>query len=133
MAVNALDIGFLVTGQLLAVGFLLASIYRGVFRRYLFLNLYVASMVAADGARQVFLHFYGVRSDEYFYAYFGSDFCIVVLKYVAIISIFEVILQESPLRAQARAAFLVFFGLVGAIAYAFISGHPVNHFYKSLI
>ena len=118
---NVGDLAFLFGVETLALGFVVLGVLRGTFRRYLYLYLYTAGLLACDAIRAVALRGYGLRSNEYFFAYFGSDFCLVVLKYLAIISIFEVILRESPLRTQARLAFLFLFGLVAAMSYAFIS------------
>jgi hypothetical protein len=118
---NVGDLAFLIVVETLALGFVVLGVLRGTFRRYLYLYLYTAGILACDAVRALALRSYGLRSNEYFFAYFGSDFCLVVLKYLAIISIFEIILRESPLRTQARLAFLVLFGLVAAMSYGFTS------------
>jgi len=116
----------------LVVAFVALSVYKGRFRRYLWLGLYTCAILAGNEVRRFFLAEYGVKSSKYFYAYYGSDFFIVVLKCVAVISVFEIILTDSPFRTVARSAFLIFFGLVAAISYALIS-HSVAHFYSRLI
>src|SRR5580658_6482641 len=118
---NLGDLVFLIGVETLALGFVVLGVLRGTFRRYLYLYLYTAGILSCDAVRAIALRSYGFRSNEYFFAYFGSDFLIVVLKYIAIISIFEIILHESPLRTQARLAFLFLFGLVAAMSYAFTS------------
>jgi hypothetical protein len=118
---NVGDLVFLIGVETLALGFVVLGVLRGTFRRYLYLYLYTAGILACDAVRALALRNYGFGSNEYFFAYFGSDFCLVVLKYLAIISIFEIILRESPLRTQARLAFLFLFGLVAAMSYGFTS------------
>lgn len=127
-----LDRAFFIGCDALVVAFIGLSLYKGTFRRYLWLGLYASGILAGDQVRRFFLNGFGPRSTQYFYAYYGSDFVIVVLKYVAIISVFEIILRDSPFRKVARSAFLIFFGLVAAISYALIS-HSVAHFYSRLI
>jgi hypothetical protein len=127
---------FLFGVESLAIGFIALSVIKGSFRRHLFLNLYTLGILAGDAVREVVFRIYGLRSLEYFFAYFGSDFCIVVLKYIAILSVFEILLRESPLRTQARLAFLFFFGLTAAMSYGFISNTVFSNatlFYKRLV
>ncbi len=134
--VNAVDKVLLYAVETLALGFVALSLYKGVFRRYLYLNLFTICMVAADLARTLALRSYSIKSTEYFFIYYGTDFCLVMLRYTVIISFFETILRDSPLRTQARMAFLFFFGIVSAMSYGFISNQVISNitiFYKKLL
>lgn len=132
---NVVDWTFLVSGESLVLGFLILGVLRGAVRRYLYLYVYAAGILACDGVRYLVLRGYGFKSNEYYFAYFGSDVLLQVLNYLAIISLFEIILRESPLRTQARMAFLFLIGLVAAMSYGFTSNLVISNetkFFKRL-
>src|SRR5437773_7873762 len=116
---NAFDLVVLLLGNALALAFLCLGVWKRCARRYLYLSLYVGSIIISGLVRDVFLWVYGLRSKQYFYAYFISDLCLVILLYVAILSILELILQDSPLRNQVRLASGIFFLLVVGMSYGF--------------
>jgi hypothetical protein len=122
----------LVGVQALTLTFLGVSLYKGQFTRYLCLSLYAVGLLAGDVTRQLVRYSYGFSSKQYFYAYFIADICIVVLKYLAILSVFDIILRDSPLRAQVRWASTIFFCIVAGMSYALISG-ATAHFKSKLI
>ncbi|GEM_PF-5779558 len=133
---NAGQLLLLCVGQALAWGFVGLALFKGTFRRYKYLCIYTGSMIACDILREACLRAYGWRSQEYFFTYFGLDVLLVVLRYLATISIFEIILSESPFRTQARMAFLTLVGLVVAVSYWFTSNLVISRetlFLKRLI
>jgi len=130
---NVIDLLFVVPGQVLALGVIALCIWKGAFRRYIYLSVYSGSMVVCDIARQVVLHTYGLRSTEYFLAYFGLDACLVLLKCLVVFSFIQLILQDSSLQKQARIAFLCFGALVAAMSYGFTVNLAPKVFYKRLI
>jgi sorbitol-specific phosphotransferase system component IIC len=127
-----LDLAILFVGDTLALAFLALSVWKSAFRRYLYLNLYSASILLSSGVRQAVLHSYGRRSPTYFYTYFLSDLLLAVALYAAILSIFDIILRDSPLRTKARAAFLACFGIVAVLSYFAIS-NSISHIYGRYI
>lgn len=133
---NVVDLVLLFAVEALALGFVVLGVLKGTFRRYRYLCVYTGSIVACDAVRQICLRTYGWHSQEYLFSYFGSDAVLVILKYLAIISVFEIILSESPFRTQARSAFLGLFGLVAAMSYGFTSHLVISRetlFLKRLI
>jgi hypothetical protein len=130
---NFFDLLFLVSGQVLALGVIALSIWKGTFRRYSYLLIYSASLIVGDLSRLLVLRAFGLRSTEYFLAYYGVDACLVLLKYLVVFSFIQVILQDSPLRSQARVAFLCFAALVAAMSYGFTVNLAPKVFYKRLI
>jgi sorbitol-specific phosphotransferase system component IIC len=116
----------------LALAFLALGVWKGLTRRYLYLNLYCVSLLACSAARQVVLHSYGLRSTKYFYTYFQSDLVLAVVRYLAILSVFEIILRDSALRDRARRAFLACFAIVAIMSYFAIS-NSISHIYGRYI
>src|SRR5258708_28635580 len=118
---SVIDILNVVVCDGLALTFLVLSAWKGSTRRYLYLNLYSASMLASSAVRQVVLHSYGFRSKKYFYTYYVSDLILTILLYMVILSVFEIILRDSALRRRARMAFLSCFAIVATMSYFAIS------------
>jgi hypothetical protein len=130
--VSAIDLAFLVLGSCLALSFIAISVFKGVVGRHLTLNLYAAGLLLCDGGRVIILKHYGLSSKAYFYTYYSSDFCLVVLRYLVILSVFDLILRNSPLRIPARRGFLGFFAVVAGLSYAAVS-HNWSSPYTALI
>jgi len=107
--VNAYDQIVFFAVELLALAFLAIGVAKVSFRRLVYLLVYVGAMVLADVVRNVCLRTYGLRSTEYYLTYFVADYFVIVLKYLAVISIFEIVLEDSPLRDIARRAFFLLF------------------------
>ena len=118
---STVDLVLFVAVEALALTFIALSISKRSFRRYLYLNVYTAAMVGCDVGRTLSLRAFGLKSIEYFLAYYLTDFLLVVLLYMAILSVFDIVLQDSPFRAQARLAFIFFFAIVAGVSYAFVS------------
>jgi hypothetical protein len=83
-----------VLGMCAGVCFVSLSILRGSFLRYFFLNLYVILSLFADLVRQYVLHFYGLFSIEYHYAYFYTDCLLTIALFVAVISLASRVFTE---------------------------------------
>jgi hypothetical protein len=130
--VHASDLVFVIVGEVLALTFLGLSVWKRGFSRFPYLTLYAFSLLACDALRFGFLNLYGMRSKQYFYAFYYSDFWLVMLRYVVILSVFDLILRDSPFRLVARRAFFAFFAFVGVISYAYLSSNTHN-FYSKLV
>jgi hypothetical protein len=89
-------------------------------------------LLLCDGVRFAFFKHYGLQSKSYFYAYYSSDLCLVVLRYLVLLSVFNLVLRNSPLWVQARRAFLGFFAVVAGMSYAMVS-HNWSGPYSRLI
>ena len=118
-------------GHLLALGVVGVSLHRHSFRRYSYLNLYAIALLVVDLQRYAVLYAYGFNSKQYFWAFYLSDALLNVLLYLLILSFFDVVFRESPLRATVRLSLLGAFALLSFISYLSISS-TVKHFYSRL-
>ncbi len=130
--VDVLDYALAIGVHVLALSIIAASVWQQCVRRYLYLNLYAIGLLVLDGVRYIFLQRYGFTSKQYFLAFYGTDVVLVVLLYLLILSIFDMVFRDSPLRAQIRGALFGFLGLVAGMSYVFIS-NSVSHFYSHLL
>jgi len=129
---SATDLAFVILGNGLALAFIALSVSKRVIGRHLLLSLYAMGLLLCDGVRWAFLRSYGFSSKPYYYVYYSSDLCLVVLRYLVILSVFDLILRNSLLRVQARRAFLGFFAIVAGMSYAVVS-HNWSGPYSRLI
>ena len=81
-------------GTAFELAFLVCSIYRRSFSRYLFLNLYFLLTLASSAFRHVVLLNSGIDSDEYRYTYFYSDAILTLVLYAALISLYSRVFGE---------------------------------------
>jgi len=130
---NLVDLAILFAADGLALAFVVICVWKSAFRRYLYLNLYSVSILACSAVRQVVLHAYGRLSTQYFFAYFLSDLLLAVALYMAILSVFDIILRESPLRNRAKAAFVSCFAIVAALSFFAISNSISHIYYRRFI
>lgn len=130
--VDILDSALAIIVYALALANVALGAARGCVRRYLYVNLYLLALLAADALRHVSRRAYGFTSLEYFYVYYLSDALLAVFTYLLILGFFDILFRDSPLRVQVRLALLIFFGLVAGMSYVFVS-HSVSHFYSRLL
>ncbi len=89
-------------GTALELAFVVCSIARKSFTRYIFLNLYFLLTVGSSLARQFTLGRFGLRSDEYRYAYFYTDALLTLALYVALISLYSHVFGELRIGKYLR-------------------------------
>ena len=89
-------------GIVLEIAFVVCSIARRSFFRYLFLNAYFLLGLGSDAGRYFFLSRYGQASDEYRYAYFYTDVLLTLALYVALISLYSKVFGELELSKYVR-------------------------------
>jgi hypothetical protein len=89
-----LDYAVWLIGTLFEAAVLVCSVRRKVFRKYLFLNLYMAASILFSVARFQVLQDYGFSSPQYFYFYYYSDAIQTVLLYFALTSLFSKVFDE---------------------------------------
>jgi len=130
---STIDLLNVVVCDLLALSFLVICIWKGMARRYIYLNLHSASLLISSGVRFLVRSSYGFQSTKYFYTFYISDLVLTVLLYMVILSVFETILRDSALRNQARGAFFVCFAIVAAMSYFAISNSLSNHVQRYVI
>lgn len=81
-------------GTALELAFVVCSIARKSFVRYLFLNVYFLLTVSSSLARQFTLSRFGLESAQYRYAYFYTDALLTLALYVALISLYAHVFGE---------------------------------------
>jgi hypothetical protein len=89
-------------GVVLEIAFVVCSIARRSFFRYLFLNSYFLLGLGSDAGRYFFLSRYGLYSVEYRYAYFYTDALLTLALYVALISLYSKVFGELELSKYVR-------------------------------
>jgi hypothetical protein len=125
---NAYDQIIWIAADVLALAFLATSVAKGSFLRLAYLRVYIGCMVLADLVRFLCMRAYGFRSTEYYVTYFVADYFVVVFKYLAVMSLFEIVLEDSPLRDIARRGFFLLFALLAVLSSGLIPNSSPNMF-----
>ena len=89
-------------GIVLELAFLVCSIARKSFFRYLFLSAYFLLDLGSSAVRYFFLNKFGQRSAEYSYAYFYTDLLLTLALYVALISLYSRVFGELRFNRHVR-------------------------------
>jgi len=89
-------------GTALELAFVVCSITRKSFFRYLFLNVYLLGVIASSAGRYFFLAKFGVSSDQYRFAYFYTDALLTIALYGALISLYTRIFGELEIGKYVR-------------------------------
>lgn len=89
-------------GIVLEIAFVVSSIARRSFLRYIFLNVYFLLGLSSDVGRYYILSKFGQFSNEYRHAYFYSDALLTVALYVALISLYSRVFGELRLNNFVR-------------------------------
>jgi hypothetical protein len=89
-------------GIALEIAFVVCSIARKSFFRYIFLNAYFLLALGSDAGRYFFLNKFGQASDEYRYAYFYTDALLTLALYVALISLYSRVFGELRFNKYVR-------------------------------
>ncbi len=107
------------------------AIRKNVFRRYLFLNLFVSlDVLVSLGRFQVLMH-YGRSSAEYRYFYFYSDALLIICLYFALISLYSLVFQELRLERYVRMGAVLLLAGTAWFSYAVVnqsSARMLTHF-----
>src|SRR5882757_5359067 len=118
---SGITLAIWIVGMAAGVCFVTASLVRGSFLRYFFLNLYVILALSADLIRQAVLRFYALDSPQYMYAYFYTDCLLTVALFVAVISLASRVFAELHLARYVRlVAVLLLLGTAG-FSYAVVA------------
>jgi hypothetical protein len=104
-------------GTAFELAFVVCSIHRKSFFRYLFLNLYFLLTLSSSLFRHFVLTHYGFSSDQYRYAYFYSDALLTLVLYVAVISLYSRVFSE--LRFSKYVRFSAVMLLLGTAAFSY--------------
>lgn len=101
--------------------FVVCSLGRREFLRYLPLNLYVLLCGLANCALYLCSRNFGVHSQEYFYSYYSADILLSVLMYTVIAELFSRVFEETNFARYIRGAAVILLGATAA--FALISAH----------
>jgi len=79
---------------LLELTVVVCALVRGVFRRYLALNVYMLACALVSIARFQIVFARGFTSSEYYYFYYYSDLLLTVGLYFALMSLYAHVFEE---------------------------------------
>jgi hypothetical protein len=120
---------------LLEAAVVVCAVKRHSFRRYLFLNLYMAlSFLASVGRYQILSHC-GFSSLEYAYFYYYSDVLLTIALYFAILNLYSLVFDEMKVERHLRLGAILVLGGTAWFSYAVIneSSHRIlSHFVYEL-
>ena len=89
-------------GTALELAFVVCSIARNSFYRYLFLNLYFLLAVGSSVGRHLILGWFGLNSAQYRYTYFYTDALLTLALYLALISLYLHVFGELQFGKHVR-------------------------------
>lgn len=85
-------------GIALELSFVVCSLARKSFLRYLFLNLYLIFSLISSVSRFLVLRSYGQDSDQYMYCYYYTDLVLTLALFVALISLYLRVFGELKVK-----------------------------------
>jgi hypothetical protein len=124
-----------IAGVLCETGVVVCAIKKGSFRRYLFLNLYMAMSVVMSVGRYEVLSRFGYSSAAYLYFYYYSDAVLTILLYFALISLYALVFGELNASRFVRLGAVVLLAGTAIFSYAVVqqsSARMVTHFVVEL-
>jgi hypothetical protein len=124
MASWLVNYGLCYVGYFLEVGVLLFMLYRGRWKRLTGIFLYLAVLVGLDGVVRFYvLHYYGVESRQYAYAFYVTDFFLALASFLLVCSFFRrACVQEVKMWSHLRLLLVTVFLLVAG--YTVVSLYP---------
>lgn len=96
------------------------ALKRGTFRRYLFLNLYMAASAIVSLYRYRVLTQSGYSSSEYLYFYYFSDAFLTVLLYFALTSLYAHVFSDMNASRAVRLGAIVLLTGTAVFSYAVV-------------
>jgi hypothetical protein len=94
------------------------AIARGVFRRYLALNMYMLACALVSVGRYKILSSHGFTSPEYLYFYYYSDLLLTIGLYCALMSLYAHVFEEMNAERLVKLGALLL--LLGTAAFSFM-------------
>lgn len=125
---NAYDQIVFAAVELLAIVFLAIGVAKGSLRRLVYLQVYIGCIVLSDVVRMLCMRAYGYWSTQFYVTYFVAEYFVIVLKYLAVMSLFDLVLEDSPLRDIARRAFVLLFGVLAVLSSGLLPSSSPNMF-----
>jgi len=118
-------------GALLEAAVVVCAIRRSAFRRYFFLNLYMASEVVASAIRFEILKHYGFTSLTYAYFYYYSDALLTILLFLVLSSLYSEVFRELSAERYIQMGSVVLFAGTALFSFAVVeqsSAKLLSHF-----
>lgn len=116
---------------LLEAAVVVCAVKSHSFRRYIFLNLYMASSFLVTVGRYLVLSHSGVKSHEYAYFYFYSDALLTIGLYFALLNLYSLVFDEMKVERYLRLGAVFLLGGTAWFSYAVVqqSSHRIlSHF-----
>ena len=101
------------------------------FRRYIFLNIYMASSFLVSVGRYQILTHSGLASNEYVYFYFYSDALLTIGLYFALLNLYSLVFDEMKVERYLRLGAILLLGGTAWFSYAVVqqsSYRILSHF-----
>jgi len=108
-------------GALFEAVVVVCSLWRGPFRRYFTLNLYMAMSFLASVGRYYVLAQHGLTSNEYTYFYYYSDAILTICLYFALMGLYAIVFEE--LGAAMRLRVFMMLLLIGTTLFSYSVVH----------
>jgi hypothetical protein len=118
-------------GALLEAAVVVCALRRKAFRRYIFLNLYMASEVIASAIRFEILQHYGFTSLTYAYFYYYSDALLTILLFLVLSSLYSEVFRELNAERYVQMGSVVLFAGTALFSFAVVeqsSAKILSHF-----
>lgn len=97
------------------------ALRHGVFRKYLFLNLYMLLWAAADVGRfEVLSHYGGFTSLTYRYFYFYSDALLGIARFFALINLYVRVFEDMKVERYVRLGAVVLLSGIACFSVAVV-------------
>ena len=120
---------------LLEAAVVVCALARHSFRRYLLLNVYMASSCLVNLARYQILNHYGFSSSEYVYFYYYSDALLTIALYFALMNLYSRVFEELNFERYVRIGALLLLSGTALFSYAVVQGSTsrlLGHFVVEL-
>jgi hypothetical protein len=108
-------------GALFEAVVVVCSLWRGPFRRYFTLNLYMSMSFLASVGRYYVLAQHGLTSSEYTYFYYYSDAILTICLYFALMGLYAIVFEE--LGAAMRLRVFMMMLLIGTTLFSYSVVH----------
>lgn len=116
---------------LLEVSVVVTAARSHAFRRYIFLNVYMASSILVSAGRYEVLHRAGLGSLEYAYFYYYSDALLTIGLYFVLLNLYSLVFDEMKVERYLRLGAVLLLGGTAWFSYAVVqqSSHRIlSHF-----
>lgn len=120
---------------LLEASVVVCALKKGAFRRYLFLNLYMAASVLVSIGRYEVLSHSGFESSAYRYFYYYSDSILTILLYFALTSLYAHVFGELKASPYVRLGAVILLAGTAIFSYAVVqqsTSKMLTHFVVEL-